>query len=305
MFNVEKYLYRCIESLEKQTFKQFEIIFIDDFSNDKSVEIIEDYVLNNRHVRLIKNTQNQGTFHTRRIGVENSNGDYIAFLDPDDELASDALEKINNTIQVSPDLIFFDMFIKPSLKWWQSKPNIPKISIGDSKKTVVSKILNCKNLNYGTSGKAYRKDFLIDVYLELKIPEDKRLVFGEDKLLFFCAVSNVYTAISIEEKLYVYHKNPESVTVLKDDELTLFKINQLVSCIYFIKKTYSKKSSNEEIRLFFEDDLKKDIIRNEINIHKNFFHVLKKYFLLVSLHRNYKDFLKIFIFIFSFGRYKF
>lgn len=83
VYNVEKYLEECIESCINQTYKNIEIILINDGSTDKSLEICQKYAnIDNRII--VKSIPNSGVAHARNVGIGLSKGDYITFIDSDD-----------------------------------------------------------------------------------------------------------------------------------------------------------------------------------------------------------------------------
>lgn len=96
VYNVEKYICSCIESVLNQTYKNVEIIIINDGSTDRSLEIIERYSTNNNV--FIVNKENSGQSDCRKIGYEMTRGDYVFFMDSDDTLEPDALETMLSTI---------------------------------------------------------------------------------------------------------------------------------------------------------------------------------------------------------------
>lgn len=85
VFNVEKYLNECIDSVMKQTLKDIEIIVINDGSTDSSIKIIEGYREKFKNIKII-DKKNEGVSVSRNIGIDNSTGEYIMFLDGDDYL---------------------------------------------------------------------------------------------------------------------------------------------------------------------------------------------------------------------------
>lgn len=93
-YNVELYIEECIDSIINQTFKNFELIIIDDGSTDRTIEIIKNKYSN---LRLIENIH-LGVAKQRNLGIELASGEYICFLDSDDHFESNMLEKLYNSI---------------------------------------------------------------------------------------------------------------------------------------------------------------------------------------------------------------
>lgn len=93
IFNVEKYLAECLDSLVKQTMDDIEIIMVNDGSIDDSEEIAKSYVDLNENFCLI-NRENSGLSAARNSGLDVAKGEYVYFLDSDDFLSDDAIEKL-------------------------------------------------------------------------------------------------------------------------------------------------------------------------------------------------------------------
>lgn len=83
IFNMEKYLPECLDSIVRQTLEDIEIICVDDGSKDNSVRVIEDYALNYKNLRVLSQT-NHGAGHARNQGLKMAKGEYVCFMDPDD-----------------------------------------------------------------------------------------------------------------------------------------------------------------------------------------------------------------------------
>jgi len=101
-YNRGKYILRFLRSIQNQYFDNIEIIFVDDFSSDNSVELIKDYQIEDERIILIKHNKNKGTLISRNEGALISKGEYLIFPDPDDIFSQDILNicyqysKINN-----------------------------------------------------------------------------------------------------------------------------------------------------------------------------------------------------------------
>lgn len=96
VYNVEKYLPKCLESLIKQTLKDIEIICVNDGSMDNSLAILKEFASRDSRIRIIDN-QHQGVAKTRNTGIEQSTGEYIGFVDSDDYIDIDFFEKLYNS----------------------------------------------------------------------------------------------------------------------------------------------------------------------------------------------------------------
>ena len=94
VFNRGKYILRFIKSIQNQFFNDIEILFVDDFSNDNTTKIIENFKKTDERIILIKNKKNKGTLISRNNGALKSRGEYLIFPDPDDILSEDILNHL-------------------------------------------------------------------------------------------------------------------------------------------------------------------------------------------------------------------
>ena len=92
-YNAEKLISDSINSVLSQTYKNFELIVIDDYSQDQTSQVVENFILKDKRVKLIKNIKNKGVAETRNTGLNHAKGDFVAFLDSDDKWVEDKLEK--------------------------------------------------------------------------------------------------------------------------------------------------------------------------------------------------------------------
>ena len=93
IYNVEKYLNRCINSIVNQTYKNLEIILVDDGSPDKCSQMCDEWEKKDTRIKVV-HKQNEGLGMARNTGIENATGDYICFFDSDDYLELTAIEKL-------------------------------------------------------------------------------------------------------------------------------------------------------------------------------------------------------------------
>lgn len=93
MYNSENFISETINSILNQTYKNWELLLIDDCSNDRTLEIVSSFLKEHSNIKLLKNKQNQGAAVSRNKGIKASKGNYIAFLDADDLWKPNKLEK--------------------------------------------------------------------------------------------------------------------------------------------------------------------------------------------------------------------
>ena len=100
VYNGERYLQRMITMLEKQTFQNFEVLFIDDGSTDNTYQLCRQYAKSNPYINVV-HVENQGVSHARNIGIEAAKGEWIQFIDVDDIIHQDMfLTFYENLIQM-------------------------------------------------------------------------------------------------------------------------------------------------------------------------------------------------------------
>lgn len=118
VYNVEKYLHKCINSILNQTYKNLEIILIDDGSTDNSGKICDEYALKDNRIKVI-HKENGGLSSARNAGLDICSGDYIGFVDSDDYIAEDMYEYLYVNLKKIMRMllcVIFIMFLKIELK---------------------------------------------------------------------------------------------------------------------------------------------------------------------------------------------
>ena len=101
VYNVSEYLPNCLDSIKKQSFKDYEIIIINDSSPDNSAEIIDDFIHNNPElsISIINHPENKGLSAARNSGIRIAKGEYLYFIDSDDDILPDCLELLTQDIK--------------------------------------------------------------------------------------------------------------------------------------------------------------------------------------------------------------
>jgi glycosyltransferase involved in cell wall biosynthesis len=132
VYNIEKYISKCIESLLAQTYKDIEIIIVDDCGNDGSMEIVSRY--DDERIKIIKHSENMGAGWARRHGIEAATGDYIITIDGDDWISPTFIEDlVNNAKETNADIVSGGITVVYSEEYEEIKRFLPMISTGYKK----------------------------------------------------------------------------------------------------------------------------------------------------------------------------
>ena len=203
VYNGEKYLNSCISSILQQSFTDFELLLVDDGSTDVSGEICDGYAAGDSRVRVF-HVENGGPSGARNLGLREATGQYVAFVDADDELYPDSLESMAQCVtDAFPELIMAEA------NTVDAEGNILKrLTMQTIGEKSVSGILG--DLDYEKKAvflhylwnKWYRKDIIIDN--DLAFDEGERL--GEDFLFNSKFVRFCSSVVLTETLLYKYYK---------------------------------------------------------------------------------------------------
>lgn len=201
VYNVEKYLHECLDSIINQTFTDIEIICVDDGSTDKSSEILEEYEQKDKRFTVISQP-NKGVSAARNRGMQQAKGKYIMFVDSDDYIASNACELIYNSAEEKRcDILLFPHY-NFSASTCRDDGRLLDLYITLKDNTTTFKEYSDEFLltPSETHSKLYKADFLrkYNLHWETQIQycEDRifilMLLFMQKPLVFY---TNIYTII--------------------------------------------------------------------------------------------------------------
>jgi len=208
LFNAKDYIAETIESVLKQSYKNIELIVVDDCSTDGSYELVEDFSKRDSRVKLIRLEQNfGGPAKPRNIGVKNSKGDYIAFLDADDIWEEEKLEVQIGLMEqegynfTSTNILNVDENLKDIDKRYSISNFLRRIS----KKRGVCDLI--KNSFIATSSVVVKRDIIE------KFSEDRDFISVEDLCLWIRLLDKKETKYSyIPQKLVKYRVLSKSIS---------------------------------------------------------------------------------------------
>ena len=198
VYNVEKYIKRCLDSIVIQSYTNFEIILVNDGSTDNSLLICDDYCKMDSRIKIIS-IPNGGVSNARNIGIDTCIGELITFIDADDWVACDYLEALYSAlINNQADISCCGYEIRDEIK-----------KLGEKKLDLLTlnkeKALDCYSNSYITCvyGKLYRKKIIAELRF------DTNIYYSEDALFYTeaCLKSKIITFIN--KTLYYYFINPK------------------------------------------------------------------------------------------------
>ena len=203
IYNVEKYLQQCLDSIINQTYKKLEIILIDDGSVDNCPTICDEYAKKDKRIRVI-HKENKGISHARNTGLDISNGNYIAFVDGDDYIESTMIETLyknlkenNSDISICNYYEVFSTNNKLGLKMGNNK-------IFTSKNKYELLINDYKIVMIPPWGKIYKKE----IFNNIKYPNG---MIMEDSYILTDILKTVNRISYINTPLYYYVQRENSI----------------------------------------------------------------------------------------------
>ena len=201
VYNVETYLEECLDSIQNQTYTDFEVLLVNDGSTDGSQAICERYCQTDKRFRLMNQT-NQGLSAARNKGVEISTGEYIVFVDSDDVIKTNYLEKLMQYMTEDVDIVECIFTVKKMEFLDENIETTTIIFEGDSNEAV--KFFPNHTLNVNAVTKLYRREIVEAVpYIDGVIFEDVYCGIGMLKY--------IRKIIKIDYKGYYYRQRQASI----------------------------------------------------------------------------------------------
>lgn len=225
VYNVERHIRKCLESLANQTLDDIEIIVVDDGSTDLSKDIIKEYVENYNNVKYYKK-ENGGLSDARNYGMEHATGEYIAFLDADDYIDFKAYEKMyEKAKKENSDVVECNFY------WVYGKRK--KKDIGKKYENKSEMLQTARVVAWN---KIYKKELLEKTQIEFP----KGLQY-EDVEFFYKLVPYIEKISFVKEPLIYYVQRKESLSNYQNEKVKdIFKVLDNVILFYKDKNLYEK-----------------------------------------------------------------
>ena len=291
VYNAEKYIEKCLYSIKKQTYSNYEIIIVDDGSKDNSLKMCKKFKNENKNIILKIFTQkNEGPSSARNRGIANAKGDYITFVDSDDYLEENLLEALLNCCK-KDTMIRSNYKTFKNNKIFNNKTERGKILVGD----FIEKIL-------ANSFPGCVWGCLFETKIIKKMKFSSELHFMEDTLFLVEYLNNIKYVKFVEANYYYCLSNNNSITLSSDNILNNIKsFNKSLDEINLItKNSYEKLIDNKKI-ILIEKELAKVSKFKELKMiinNQDFINIINKirkdyinskiYSILLSMYLNEK-----------------
>lgn len=217
VYNAEKYLDSCIQSVLKQTYPNWELILIDDGSKDESGAIADRYKQTENRIQVV-HQQNAGVSAARNQGLDMATGDYIVFLDADDELTTDCLNKLlKNAVENHADIVAGKCSSDRNL----TNPS-GEITVWRGEEALKNALMD-NPFTYSACAKLFHRECIENTRF---VPEIK---INEDSYFIFQLLTKKTTFVGIEDEIYVYKENPDSASraVFSDKFFDILRVADL------------------------------------------------------------------------------
>ena len=231
IYNAEKYLEECLNSIKNQTYKNFEVIMVNDGSKDDSETICMNFLRSDSRFRYLKK-ENGGVSSARNVGLDNVEGDYITFIDADDwvdenhlEILIDGIIKNNCEVAISSYMQFINTRETYLINIYSNQEKY-LLNYGKMNRekflTELPKLISINNSFNCAVSKLFSRRLVEDIRF------DSNIIYAEDLDFYFKLYLKVNNFIFINAETYIYRQHDESTTsgfsqIHAEQELSVFK----------------------------------------------------------------------------------
>jgi len=208
VYNVKEYLEESVQSVLMQTYRNFEVILVDDGSKDGSEKLCDELAVRNPEKILVIHQENKGPLPARMAGINKASGDVVLFLDGDDTYRFDALEKVIDAFnKYKCDLVTFTTGLSEKFRCIsiENSMEAEKVYSLEDKKILYTKLIKGQIPN-GVCFKAIKRECIIPEYFN----KEQRLMHGEDLLMSAYFLTECESTVYINEGLYYYRARESS-----------------------------------------------------------------------------------------------
>lgn len=208
VYNAEKKLTRCINSILNQTFDNFELILIDDGSTDNSGKICDEFAVKDSRIQVF-HSQNQGVSSARNSGIKRAKGEYIAFVDSDDYVYPSFLKiMLEKALSLNADFVMSSYVLCSNDKTEPQYHHFKNdVLTGEKQITekIIKRVIYVKDTTglFSPWGKFFKRSIINEYYLCM----DKDMSFGEDMLFVLSYIDKCKKIAFVNDPLYYYEQD--------------------------------------------------------------------------------------------------
>ena len=238
-YNMEKYILKCVKSIINQTYKNIEIIIINDGSTDQTEEVINILMREDERIKLI-NQKNEGSIEARKTGLKKATGKYVLFVDGDDWIEEECIYTLYNKAEKdNSDIVLYNMY-----RAWDDKKI--KFETYENNITTINDPLKSLFLNKMLPGVVFK--FIKREFINLnKIQFPQNISYAEDLAISSSIFMNTPRISCVEDYLYNYYQRSNSITRINTE-----KVIDIITAIRFIKKLLLKNNIYNKYKNEFE-----------------------------------------------------
>lgn len=259
IYNVEEYLAQCLESIINQTYRNLEIICINDCSTDNSLTILKEYQQKDSRIVILQNKENGGLAYTRNVGIQKAAGEYVLFVDSDDMIVGDLVESCLKVASDS-DMVCFDYRQVTEDKREAIRQYAYKMA--DGLYTAESYFIESVRTNstiFSVWSKFFRRQFLVDNHISFYDG-----ILYEDMLFSFQCFVKARKIYSLNRQLYVYRVRDTSIMTTG---ITGRNMESYIISICELMKLYLQGSFSQEMNRAVEGYIRK-VSREYISVYR-------------------------------------
>lgn len=269
VYNVAEYISDCLKSVLHQTYKDLEIIIVNDCTKDNSMTIIEGFLKESETVipyKIIEHVQNQGLSAARNTGIKNSTGNYLYFLDSDDEITPDCISSLLSSVSsCNCDMVIGDYKVVGSNDFFP--PLKIKSSIINNKKSIIRSYMK-ERIYVMAWNKLVRRDFILKNGLFFK-----EGIIHEDLLWSFQTICQSKSIGIVKSPTYIYKVRSNSIKTgtaasrdIKDLKTILREMVEFARINGLIENKYVYSFIEEEkLRLLYAYERYGMVSKEELN----------------------------------------
>ena len=259
VYNTEKYLTKCIDSLVNQSYGNIEIILVNDDSQDNSIDIINEYASKDSRIKVVNHEKNRGLFQARISGVESSCGEYLAFVDSDDFVSCDWFRPMIETLKTENVDMVLGNTVNVDDKGVRTYYNNYR-SFNKNKKTLYGKELMQTFFRqrgecfiwHTVWNKVYKADFVRNC-IKYCVDMPEPLIMGEDIAFssVFYTQAQALAFCDNDAYFYVRHKSASTSVTLPVEKLYK-NLDDIIHVFQFVEKYLLKTNLMSEVEKDFK-----------------------------------------------------